>query len=497
MRLMTLLTATFWLGGGLAALADDPAPKTPDYSSLRALLQQAVNDGELPGVAVRLVHQGNVVFEEAFGNLTTASVVRMASDTKPVAATTVLTVVEEGKLALDDPITKYVPEFQGTKVETATIRQLLSHTGGILGVYPGGRPTSGTLAEFARKIAREGTLVEPGTFHYSGVSIDIACRAAEAAAGRPFEDLMRSRLLEPLGMTQTRFTMAVDPASVPVDAAQRGEGRYVSGGGGLSSTLADYAAFYQMHLNGGTFQSRRILKAETAALMRTPQPNAVNPRYAESGSQSPWGPDYGLGFYLTRKDDSGRPRTFHHGGALGTMAWADTDLNLVGVFLSQVPLAKARPLIERVQAQARRPWLPQDETIAARGDQPGSRAGLAQRKGLAGRLAARAKAAGSEGIRPGDPEAVFKAMAEGKDKVARDRFEAFFKDRFPRLGERPEILGRLFDRLDENLDSGLSLNEFQNLRKVLEGLGAGRRPGAAGLPGRPPRPAEPPVPPGP
>src|SRR5262249_22619897 len=152
--------------------------------------------------------------------------------------------------------------------------------------FSGGWPRANTLAEFAAGVATQGSLQEPGKFRYSSVGIDVACRCAEKSAGRPFEELMHDHLWEPLGMKHTRFVWGGDAEAVPKEARQRGEGRYVSGGGGLSATLDDMAAFYQMHLNGGRYGDKQILSRKAVAEMHKKQ------------SAAPRGMGYGLGFFL-------------------------------------------------------------------------------------------------------------------------------------------------------------------------------------------------------
>jgi len=322
----------------------DPAKHgiTPaNLAALRETLKKGVDDGIAPGTSLLVAHKGEIIFKEAFGDLQTDKPAYIASNTKSIVAAAVLTIVDEGKLNLDDKISKYLPEFKGTKVENATVRQLLSHTSGIKGNYPGGRPTTGSLAEFSRVISQKGTLVEPGEFFYSGVGIDIAARVAEAASGKTFEDLLKTRILHPLGMKNTTFRLAADPATV-----KAGEGRYVSGGGGLDSTLDDLAVFFQMHLNGGTYDGKRILSERLIKEMRGKQS-------VPTGSQFVFGNAYGLGFALNRMQPDGSPLTFGHSGAFGTMAWVDVDRDLVVIAFTQVALAKAAPFIGGIQTKLR------------------------------------------------------------------------------------------------------------------------------------------------
>jgi CubicO group peptidase (beta-lactamase class C family) len=306
------------------------------FEGLRSILRKAVEKKTLPGVSMLLAHKGEVLFKEAFGDLKVDQAVKMASDSKPISATVVMVMVDQGKMRLDDPLTKFVPEFKGTKVEKATVRQLLSHAAGIGDQFLGGWPHANTLAEYAAAVATQGSLQAPGKFRYSSVSIDLACRCAEKAAGRPFEELMRDHVWKPLGMKHTRFERGGDADAIPEEARKRGEGRYVSGGGGLSSTLDDMAAFYQMHLNGGRYGDKQILTRKSAVEMHKKQIGA--------GSGS-----YGLGFGLLWPGRGGVARVFMHGGAYGTFCWGDSECQIVGIVFSQAGNPKAAPVLAAVQ----------------------------------------------------------------------------------------------------------------------------------------------------
>ena len=298
----------------------DHGVRDADLDALRRILQKAVDDKTLPGVSMLLVHRGEIIFKEAFGDLKLDQPAKLASDSKPVAATVVMIVVEQGKLRLDDPLTKYVPEFKGTKVEKATVRQLLCHAAGIEDKFTGGWPAANTLAEFAAAVAEKGSFQLPGKYRYSSVGIDLACRCAEKAAGRPFEELMNEYLCEPLGMKETRFAWGGDAEAVPKEARQRGEGRYVSGGGGLESTLDDMAVFYQMHQNGGRYGDKQILSRKAVTEMHKKQVHL------------PGGGAYGLGLVLEGPLQGGVARMYRHGGALGTFCVGNETQQFVGIF---------------------------------------------------------------------------------------------------------------------------------------------------------------------
>ncbi|MFA4985646.1 MAG: serine hydrolase [Candidatus Brocadiia bacterium] len=432
----------------------DHGLKPEDIEAIKALLKKPVDDAVITGDSLLIAHKGEVIFREGFGKIMPDDSVRLASSTKPIAATGVMLLVDAGKLSLDDPISKFIPEFKGTKVENSTIRQLLSHTSGILGTYPGGRPTAGTMADFARLIAKEGSFSPPGTFSYSGVGIDIAGCCAEIAAGMPVEAYLRANLLEPLGMMHTTFTLGADASTVPKEAADRGEGRYISCGGGMSSTLDDVAAFYLMHLNGGTYGDKRILSGKAITEMHSRQ--SVNP----AKSLDPYGGDeYGLGFYRDRITKDGEALNISHGGALGTFPWVDLDRELVCVFFAQTRLPVLKPHIAELQKKTRSlfPSERDKDVVKQASDNPGPELVEGDKAGA------------------GNLNKVFKKISKGADTITKEQFGDFFKERFGDRA-RPKMVDRIFSRLDANQDGALTLEEFGKLADILKAL-KGVRPG--------------------
>ena len=444
------------------AIADVGVPGRADQAAtlgaVESMMQDAVRSGQVRGASLLLLHHGDVIFKEAVGNLNVDQRVRIASSSKPLAAVAIMTLVDDGVLSLDDPVSKLLPEFANSKVASVTLEQLLSHTAGMPESYPGGRPKSGTLADFSRRIASRGSFDEPGRFKYSGVGIDIACRMAEAASGVPFESLIEKRLWEPLGMTHTSFTLAADPSTVTPESLSKGEGRYVSCGGGMSSTLDDMAAFYQMILQGGTYQGKRILSS--TSLHEMLEKHAVNPRREDEPNTTG---EYGLAFYRDRVGPDGAPLTISHGGSFGTMPWVDLDRDLVGVFFSEARLRRVLPLIANIQNTVR-------EAVPASGAVQGRGQVREPDTGDWSRPATRREALESrEGAEPRrDPRAVFMRMSEGRPSVSRAEFRDFVAN-LPigeRLQERPGGVDRLFRRLDENQDGQLTLEEYEQIQDL-------------------------------
>jgi CubicO group peptidase (beta-lactamase class C family) len=282
---------------------------------------------------------------------------------------------------------------------------------------------------------------------------------AEAASGVAFETLMEERLLRPLGMAQTGFSLAADAGTLDPRAKARGEGRYVSCGGGMSSTLDDLATFYEMLLQGGVYEGQRILSAGSVQDMT--RKHAVNPRKRDDPYTTG---EYGLALYRDRVGADGVPLTISHGGALGSMPWADLDRDLVGVFLSEGRLARVMPLIARVQ-EAVRDLIPAGTgNWEPRGTAPDWPSAPSDRHG-------HRNADDSEA--PRDPRAVFQLMSGGRLSVSSEDFQDFFASRpiAERLSGRQEVADRIFRRLDVNGDGQLTVEEYERIRDLrVEGL---------------------------
>ena len=327
-----------------------------------------------------------MIFKEAFGNLAVDQKVLMASSSKPVTATVLMILVDQGKLALDDPVEKYLPEFKGITIKgkppakPPTVRHLLCNMSGLPGdflaesmlkrlrkgagkaqddnrvneIEKGNANTrffSGgnrSLADSVRELAKGGLATEPGAeFHYCTMGFNVAARVAEVAAGRPFEELSRTELFGPMGMNNTRYTPFGLQALTLRPTLPNGESRFIMAGGGMSSTLDDFAAFYQMQSNGGSYRGHQILSEQAVATMHTRQAKL------ELLMAGPYGNDYGLAFFLDRLDDKGLARAMTHPGLFGTTPWLDKDHELVGVLFVQSNFLRVMSLVREVQAKAR------------------------------------------------------------------------------------------------------------------------------------------------
>ena len=341
---------------------------------LDAFFQGLIDLGVAPNAVTFVARRGQIVHYKAFGYSNVArktplkrdAIYRIASQSKAITTTTLMTLFEEGKFVLDDPISKYIPAFKNPSVlvsydrknptggafETRpakseiTIRQLLSHNAGLPYEHPlDKRPEfsvpyfnstkSDNLEDVINKLAKRPLLRDPGTtdstgtgFTY-GLNTDVIGRLVEVLSGKPLDVAMRERVLDPLGMTDTYFYLPANKVSRLVELytktagaltlhenadyrnfAVSGARTYFSGGAGLVSTVEDYARFCQMLLNGGTFNNRRILGRKTIEMMTRNQ----------IGEAEVWDRQdkFGLGFQLITENshygDQATPGAYTWGG---------------------------------------------------------------------------------------------------------------------------------------------------------------------------------------
>ena len=353
--------------------AGDAGFSTERLKRIDTFLQGLIDQGLAPNAVTFVAHRGQVVHYKAFGYSNLAkktplkrdAIYRIASQSKAITTTTLMTLFEEEKFLLDDPISKYIPAFKNPTVLVSydkkdpsggsfktrpakgeiTIRQLLSHNAGIPYEHPldqrpefnvpffnSTRPDK--LEDVINKLAKRPLLRDPGSdstgagFTY-GLNTDIIGRLVEILAGKPLDVAMRERVLDPLGMTDTHFYLPAGKADRLVELYSKTDGAltlhenndyrnyavsgartYFSGGAGLVSTVEDYARFCQMLLNGGTFNNHRILGRKTIELMTRNQIGVANVWERQD--------KFGLGFELitgnSRYGDQATPGSYTWGG---------------------------------------------------------------------------------------------------------------------------------------------------------------------------------------
>jgi CubicO group peptidase (beta-lactamase class C family) len=386
---------------------DDGRLKRENLDRVDTLIRTEMAERHIPGAVVMIQRQGKTLYLEAFGwrdeankaPMTTDTIFRIYSMTKPITTVAALMLVDDGKLKLDDPVAKYIPAFADTKVgverkseqgervlelvpqeRPMTIEDLMRHSSGITtGSYGDSlvRKAYATSdlydgdfdnAVVAERIARLPLEKQPGTTWVYGLSTDVLGRVVEVVSGQSLYEFEKQRLFDPLGMKDTLYR-ALDPARqarlaqlLPEDGAMSDPRRraavamrqYESGAGGLVSTVADYARFCEMILRGGELDGRRYLKPETFALMASNRlwpASGVNPSaYYFPGD----GFGFGLGFAVRTGPGVANPPgsigELKWDGALGTYFWIDRKEDMFAILMIQTATWQERikPMVKRV-----------------------------------------------------------------------------------------------------------------------------------------------------
>jgi CubicO group peptidase (beta-lactamase class C family) len=380
----------------------DLAPATPEsvgmsadrLSRLNAAMKKLVDDKQVAGVVTLVERHGKVVHFSAAGQLDVRkpdamqkdSIFRIYSMTKPVTGVAMMMLYEEGKWQLNDPVSRYIPEFAKLKVYTGknddgtpkledarrpmTMRELMTHTAGLGYVLSPVNPvdkmiidgnvlnSGAPLQAMIDGLAKTPLLAQPGTRWSYSIGVDVQGYLVEKFSGEPFGEFARKRIFEPLGMKDTAFyvpneklprfaqvhmgsvsNLAVDvnrpdPTVIPLGP---------SGGGGLFSTAMDYARFCEMLLQGGQFNGVRLLAPRTVEMMRT---NHVNPDPLKTmPAGTGWGMDFQIVTDAAAAGEAVSNGTFSWFGIAGTWFWIDpvTDLAFVGMVQHQ-SLGTTRPI---------------------------------------------------------------------------------------------------------------------------------------------------------
>jgi len=390
------LRALFVVIVGTSAIAQTAAPPhglAPDRTRrIDALLQRYVEEGRLAGAVALVLQDGQAIYERAVGwsdqeagrKMTPDTIFRIASQTKAITSAAILTLVEEGKIAVTDPASRFIPGFAKTTVavqadgetkivparRAITIRDLLTHTAGIsYGVQPsvaaqyeakGFGPAAGygwytadktePICDSMERLASLPFVAQPGDAWVYGYNTDILGCIAERASGMPLDALIQTRITAPLGMKDTQFFLPAaqrerlaavyslaDGRIVRAPDGARGQGHYVdgprrsfAGGAGLLSTARDYARFMEMIRNGGALDGVRILSPRTVGLMTTNQVGTLH---------SPFGLGFGFGFETTDRFGAKSLESvgsFGWSGAYGSTYRVDPQTRTVMILMIQV-----------------------------------------------------------------------------------------------------------------------------------------------------------------
>jgi CubicO group peptidase (beta-lactamase class C family) len=338
-------------------------------------MKEFVDAGKTAGIVTLVARHGHVASIDAVGYqdverktpMQTDSIFRIMSVTKPITCAGVMTLVDEGRLALLDPMEKFVPEFKGIKVNTCgtlvgyncqpvpasrapSVLDLMTHTSGLgesgAGRGGAGSPPNSLAEQIAMGASRATLLFQPGTaWNYSNFGIAVLGRIIEVASGKPYDQFMDERLFQPLGMKDTFYDVPADKASrvstlyTYEDGKLKAFARPVRPGAkipspdsGLLSTASDLARFNQMMLNKGVLNGKRVLSAAAIEAMTTSQTEDLKAGYAPGVGQ-------GFGYEVVRQA-LGMYRytsigSFEKAGVYRTYIWVDPAKDLVGVILMQ------------------------------------------------------------------------------------------------------------------------------------------------------------------
>lgn len=363
---------------------------------IHTAMQRYVDKGLVPGVVSLVARKGKVVYLDAVGQrdvenkapMTTDTIFRIASMTKPIASVALMMLYEEGHFLLNDPIAKFLPEFANMKVaqiapndervgapyklvpaaRPITFKHVLTHTAGFANSYRGitqtefaktfqqGRKPTDTIGDAVKRLATLPLNFHPGDAWEYGNATDVVGRLVEVISGKTLDEFLQQRIFTPLKMKDThfylpqsklnRFAAVYQPDEkngnkIKLLEAPTAESRYVkephvyfSGAGGLASTAAEYVRFHQMMLNGGELDGARILGRKTVELM------TVN----HIGNLPVWltGPGYGFGLGYRVLTDLGQAGVassvgeYGWGGAFCTYFWVDPKEEMIGIMMTQV-----------------------------------------------------------------------------------------------------------------------------------------------------------------
>ena len=417
------LSSSVWAQALPTAKPESVGMSSERLAKIGAVLQQEVNDKKLPGAVVMVARKGKLVYSTAMGSLnnstgnamSTDAVFRIYSMTKPLVSTALMMLVEDGKVQLTDPVSKFLPSFKNPMVSTPTfdpvfngvtfkllpanreptIQDLLRHTSGI--AY--GELTKNTLVreayikagvfkpdldydartlsgpEMADGLGKAPLAQQPGTTWEYSLSVDVQGRVVEAVSGKRLNDFLQERLFKPLKMNDTGFAVPASKLPLlaeafPKDPATGAANKLIdvsktpgndSGGAGGVSTAGDYLRYCQAMLNGGQLDGARILSRSTVGLMASDHlgssiSTTVNPGMLLLGTP---GYTFGLGF-LVRQGEGiagvhGTTGEFMWAGYAGTFFWAEPKEQICAVYMTQAPSpirAYYRRLMKNMVAQS-------------------------------------------------------------------------------------------------------------------------------------------------
>jgi CubicO group peptidase (beta-lactamase class C family) len=339
---------------GVVFLATAVTNAGDKFAAIDDAVKAGIARGDAPGAVVLVVHQDKVVYRKALGKrsrepehtlMTEDTMFDLASLTKPIAtATAVMLLIEDGKLKVNDPISKYLPAFARKETEAITIAQLLTHTGGFIADNALKDYQDGKEKAWKNLFALNPVSPPGSKFTYSDVSFILLGKIVENVSGMSLDQFTRKRIYEPLGMKETGYLPAGDLKKRAAPTQQR-EGRWmigevhdprayllggVAGHAGLFSTADDLAVYARMLLNDGKHDGKAFLQPETVKLMTEPRKVPVK---NDSGLRT-YGWDMATAYSANRGEVFTKGISFGHTGFTGTSIWLDPPTRTAVIFLS-------------------------------------------------------------------------------------------------------------------------------------------------------------------
>ncbi|MEY4688843.1 MAG: Esterase EstB [Verrucomicrobiota bacterium] len=356
-----------------AALSAGALPAAPVLRGVGAAMRDVVERREIAGAVTMVVTAEQVLHQESTGMadlaarkpMTSEALFWIASMTKPVTGAAILILQDEGKLSVDDPVAKYIPDFTALKTPSGrpanlTITQILSHTSGLGEASGPAALEARTLADLVPLWLAAQMQFEPGAqWKYCQSGINLAGRIVEVVSGKPFDVFVRERIFVPLGMKDATFypdegqrariatgyarkkeTGGLEPA--PARAEFGRPGRPPLGNAGLFCSADDYARFCQMLLGGGVREGKRVLSAKAVKALASavtgdlPTGFFQNETFGKHGANYGWG----IGTCVLKAPHAGAaeilsPGSYGHGGAWGTQAWIDPAKGVAYILMVQ------------------------------------------------------------------------------------------------------------------------------------------------------------------
>ena len=368
----------------MAASPEEVGLSSAQFKKIEAVTKAHIDDGLMPGAVMLVARRGKVAWVSVQGKRDAAapdamkqdSIFRIYSMTKPIVSVTLMQLVEEGRLQISDPVSKYLPEIGKMKVGTEaagpdgrpvlhlsdqtrpmTVQDLLRHTSGLTYgsrgasqinasyVEAGIGDRSVTAEEMVTRLSKLALKFNPGDRWEYSVAVDVQGRLIEVITGKKLSEAVAERILQPLGMKDTGFQVPADKVARAAQPGPRPNGqpmtprfkvddgaKFESGGGGMMSTLEDYLRFTSALANGGAFQGKRIIGSKTLEFMTAD--------HTLNRPGRPPGLGFGLGFEVRqRMGDSALPGSvgeYGWAGNAGTLFWIDPKEQLIAIYMVQV-----------------------------------------------------------------------------------------------------------------------------------------------------------------